>query len=92
MVRKKNKDCENYSFDYSTLVALDSFIESEIRSHYVWATRMIADGKITKQQAGFKRAMLLSIQKLIKKVINCELPVKPQMNLFDVSKYERKEF
>lgn len=92
MGRRKKEDYESHSFDYSTLVALDHFIDSEIRNHYVLATRMIADGKITKQQAGCKRAMLLSIQRLIKKVMNCESPVKPQMNLFDVSKYERKEF
>lgn len=77
--------------DYSTLVMMKSFMENEIRDYTIIATQKIQEGKLDRKKANCKRAMLVSILKLINKVLKAETTLRPQMNLFNISQFEKQK-
>lgn len=85
----KRKKENNVIVDYSTLKNMQDFMEKEIRNYTITANSLIEKNKLTKEEATSKHMMLVSIHRLIKRIMNCETFFKPQLNLFDTSEYEK---
>lgn len=76
------------TIDYSSVENMKSFIETEIRNYTIVANKRISEGKLTKESANFKRTMLLSILKLLEKILKGETFLRMQMNLFDTQEFK----